>query len=90
MLIARLDEGRSCREVGMQFFSGSERETVLKIEYSNDGETSHEAFFGASSGKTEDEERFFVTNDPIRYVLLTFYGNSVGFWNSINEIRFNP
>lgn len=89
-LLADLGASGSCREIGLQFFSGDKRNTIFKIEFSQDGESWEEAFYGASSGQVAGEEIFPVTTESVRFVLLTFYGNSENLWSSVNEIRFIP
>lgn len=90
LLLADLGDRATCREVALQLFWGDRRQSIFRIETSVDGIEWHEVFYGTSSGQSVGEERFPVSSEPVRYVLMTFYGNSDSLWNSVNEIRFIP
>ena len=88
MLLVDLGTLRPCPEVLLSFYMGNVRRAIVRIETSTNGKTWEEAFFGLSSGTTEGSETFPGSEKPVRFVLLSFYGNTNSLWNSLIEVQF--
>ncbi len=85
-LMVDLTDLTLCDHIGLQFYNGDKRQTLLQVEYSKDGQEWTESFFGLSSGASSDLENFPVSDTPIRYIQVTFFGNTSNLWNSITEL----
>jgi hypothetical protein len=84
----RLDLGSQkivCR-IDVNWYKGSERVNSFDVSVSNDGSSFKKIFSGKSSGTTTATENYDVADTKGRYVRITFTGNNVNDWASINEI----
>lgn len=84
----RLDLGSQntvCR-TDINWYKGNERVNSFDVSVSNDGSSFTKIFSGKSSGTTTATEKYDVPDTKGRYVRITFTGNNVNDWVSINEI----
>src|SRR6476620_4459503 len=86
----RLDLGseKTVCSLDIAWFKGSERVNSFDVLVSNDGSSFTKIFSGKSSGTTTATEKYNVPDTKGRYVRITFTGNTVNDWVSINEIDF--
>src|SRR6478672_1350577 len=84
----RLDLGseKTVCSVDVNWFKGNERVNSFDVLVSNDGNTFTKIFSGKSSGTTTATEKYNVPDTKGRFVRITFTGNTVNDWVSINEI----
>ena len=84
----RLDLGGQntvCR-IDVNWYKGNERVNTFDVSVSNDGISFTKIFSGKSSGTTTSTEKYDIPDTKGRYVQITFTGNNVNDWVSINEI----
>lgn len=72
--------------VGIAYYLGDERQTMIRIEVSDDGESWETKFLGASSGQTKETEYYDLTGSEGRYVRVSGLSSSNS-WISITELR---
>lgn len=74
--------------VAMAFYSGSTRQSEIRIEVSDDKINWTEVFSGHSSGTTDELEKFDIGGVNARYIKVHGYGCSDGAgWLSVSEFK---
>lgn len=89
-LLVDLGETTTCEEIKLAFYRGEKRHAILRVETAPDLDDWSETFFGLSSGKSDGLESFPAGDLPFRYLLITFFGTTDGFWNSLSELALSP
>lgn len=66
---------------------GDRRRYRFKIEVSADGEKFVEVYKGASSGKSNELEKYVFSSVPAKQVRISGFGNNENDWTNIAELR---
>ena len=86
-VIIDLGSEKEVEKVMMSFNNGNVRKENVKIEYSSDKTNWKLGFEGQSSGTTMDLQPFaFASPTNMRYIKVSFYGNTKSLWASATEI----
>ena len=84
----RLDLGtaKTICSVDISWFRGNERVNTFEIAVSNDDTNFTPIYSSKSGGQTSAAEKYDIEDIMRRYVKITFKGNTLNDWASINEI----
>ncbi|MHA6481804.1 polysaccharide lyase [Paenibacillus sp. strain BS8-2] len=83
-----LGQSLDLSQVSIGFFQSAIRNTIFRIEGSDDGDTWNLLFDGRSSSRFTELEPFTLVDAKARYVRISGTGNTINRWNSITETVF--
>lgn len=85
-LLYDLGEKKTIDYIGIAYYLGDERQAMVQVEVSEDGENWTTKFAGASSGRTKNLEYYDLSGAEGRYVKVSGLSSSNS-WISITELR---